>query len=572
MILVLYCVHDNCSTRKSYANGCNTRERTIMSSMSEHPSPAVLQAAEIFKDGKKTRIKLLNGIEVDLLATVHELPPNATIEGDVPDTVQVVVASGGLTVNGFVGGNIIAEGSIVINGNATGGWIISSKGDIHVKGALANSRLISKSGQIHAERLEGPACVFAWKGVNVSGEIRGGRVYGSTIGVGKHVESAQLHSVGAITAARFATSARGDTIICLRETLSCEDYGRPMSDEERKLHRSIGKLRYQIDVSRRLVRYATHEMYDSYKTYLYTMLCGNLNAQKIRVLRGLQCQANFLGEVTTTAKAFTNFFQKYIALGRDPSSDEAHALAASALHTIHTVSNDMDTMATAFRLSHKGVITAACGNLNALARRLDHNELPVGSFATAKADLAGGMAKWQELLDTLNEEIRVHVGTFGLAPGVAKSVEARPEKAKPMLEKIVGELKKDPNSARYQRMKSPLIRLIQTSIDRNAKNIVNWQRQLQESRQSLAEVKDTLSANATTMFADDGRGLTFAEAPYFDAGVVIASNPAPKSDPMMTAAMTMRLGEAIETDVVFELNDGQIARKLKRSGEIAEGE
>jgi hypothetical protein len=526
-----------------------------------------LQASEIFKEGRRKRIRSLNGIEVDLMASVHEVPGNSVIEGDVPDEVQLVVMNGGVTVNGFVGGNIIAEGTIVINGNATGGWIISSKGNVRIQGGLANVRIISKSGTVTAGRLENPACVFGWKGIEVGTTVSGGKVYGGFISIGESAAGGQLHTTGGITVPRLGVTARGDTIVCLRETLSCEDYGRPMSEEETRLQRSIGRFLYTIDVTSRLLRYARTETYDSYKTFLYTLLCGNLNAQKIRTLRGLQCQANFLDEIIGIAEAYVTFFNKYRQLEQEPNHDEAHTLAAGSIDSVRTVQDDVNTMSSAFRLQYKGIVINACNYLSSLSKKLDHNEIRMNNFQTHTQELLEGLSRWRTLADELNAEIKVHVSSFGLAPAVAQTVEAHPEKAQPMLEKVIAQLAKDPGSPRYQRVKSPLVRLLQTSIDRNRKNMINWDRQRQAAMEELETVREELASNATTMFKAASRGSTYVEAQTYEAGVVLASNPIPKSDPLQTAVMTVRLSENIDVSTVFELKDGQIERKRKRTAE-----
>lgn len=530
--------------------------------MTESMSPAsgVIPCATLFADAKRKPVKSLNGITVDLLVSTHEFEGSTVLEGDVPDTALVIVKRGTLTVHGFVSGNVVAEGGITIHGNAGGGYVISPRGPIKMEQALANSKIICMASTVELAAAEHPSCVFGWGGVTVTGDVLGGRFLGERITVGGTATGAEIHATGAIVIKAVALPPRGHALICLRDEISCEEFGRPMGQDERRMRRSIGKHNYARNIMHRLIRYAERDIQDSYLTFLYMLLCTRLDPQKMSVMRGIQAQSNFLSEIAAICDLL---IQSLSEAWKSPEAgrEDFEPLAEYAVNSLATISEDTGTMANAFRLNNKAFIIGCCDDVGKLILTVKRQPITKSLALSALVKLRERKGRCEELQRELNVGLDDYVLSMGLDPNVARSVESQPHKAEAMLQTVRTQVDKDPQNPRYARTRSPLARLLQNTVDRSRKNIGSWRATLLEAETQLKDVRQKLGANATALFASGEPGVTYFETSECAAGVVVAAASKDGLKPLESAATQITISVAISTPTRFNLHGYEIQRR-----------
>jgi hypothetical protein len=522
--------------------------------------PTIIQSEALFTDAKRKPVKSLNGIAVDLIVSTHELEGDSVIEGEIPDTALVIVKHGSLTVNGYVNGSVVAEGDIVVKGNITGGYVISTRGSITAEQALSGSRVISFVSNVLLEAAEHPACVFAWHGITVAKDIFGGRFVASDITVRGKVSGGELHSTGRIVVDALEAPGHGATLVCLRDEISCEEFGRPMGQDERKLRRSIGKFQYAKTTSARLVRYAEHDIQDSHLTFLYMLLCARLDAQKMSVMRGLQAQSNFLKEIAGTCDQLISFFSESWK-NAESAAEEYDALAEQCIASLSALNEDIIIMANAFRLQHKPYILGACDDIAKTLQGLKRQQLTKVTALSVIARLRDRKTRCEELRQELASTLEDAVRAMGLDPAVAQSVESQPHKAEIMLETVRAKVERDTNNPRYTRLRSPLARLLQNTVDRSRKNIQHWRTGLEETETQLRDILGRLGANSTTLFAAAESGATYFQCNTSDPGVVIVGAPKNGLDPVQTASSSITISEPIQAPTRYQLHNLEIQRR-----------
>lgn len=532
----------------------------MTSSAADNPNATVVTSEVLFADGKRKPVKSLNGIAVDLIVSTHELEGDTVIEGEVPDTALVIVKHGRLAVNGYVNGNVLAEGDITVKGNITGGYVLSTRGSISAEQALSGSRVISFMSDVSLEAAEHPACVFAWKGIKVSKDIFGGRFLSSQIHVEGKVCGGELHSTGAIHVDTIEAPGHGATLICLRDEISCEEFGRPMGQDERKLRRSIGKFQYARNTTARLVRYAEHDIQDSHLTYLYMLLCGRLDPQKMSVMRGLQAQSNFLREIAATCDLLIVFFGDSWK-NAEAAAEEFDGIAEQCITSLGALVEDVIIMANAFRLQHKPYILGACDEITKTLQGLKRQQITKVTALSIITRLRERKARCDEMRQELSAALEDAVRAMGLDPAVAQSVESQPHKAEVMLETVRSKVERDPSNPRYARTKSPLARLLQNTVERSRKNIVHWRGTLEETEKQLKDILGRLGANSTTLFSSGDIGVTYLQCNRCDPGAVIVGAPKNGLDPLDSASSSVTLSEPISVPTRYQLHNFEIQRR-----------
>lgn len=527
-------------------------------------SRGAIQCAALFAEPKRKPVKSLNGIEVDLLVSPHEFEGDTVLEGEVPDSALVIVKKGSLTIHGFVSGNVVAEQGVTIDGNVSGGIIISPRGQIKAQNALANSQLLAMASSVEISAAENPACVFGWTGITVAGDTHGGRFVGGQISIGGTATGSELHSTGAITVGALEVPPRGQTLVCLRNEISCEEFGRPMGQDERRLRRSIGKFVYARGIMHRLVRYAERDIQDSYLTFLYLLLSTRLDPQKMSVMRGIQAQANFLSEISAICELL---IQTLSEIWKTPqaSQEEFEPLADYCINSLTTIAEDTVTMANAFRLNNRPYIVGCCDEITKLVQAIKRQAITKPLALSAVTKLRDRKRGCDEMRAELLNGSEEYVSSMGLDPNVARSVEAQPHKAEAMVQKVREQLEKDPQNPRYPRLRSPLARLLQNTVDRSRKNIGSWQGTLREAELQLKDVRERLGANSTALFASNDPGATYLQAGRIAAGVTLAGASKNGLAPLESAASQIVISAPINAPSRFVLHGLDIQRRNAES-------
>lgn len=517
-------------------------------------------AAQLFHGGAKRPVRSLAGIEVDLVVRMVEVEGNLEVDGDVPDDALLVVKGGAVTVSGFVAGSMVADMGILVRGNVAGAFLIARQGDIVIEGSiLSNAQVIAQSGHLILQAAESPRCLFGWQGIRIAGPMRGGRAMGATIEIEGDATGVELHATGPIRLNGLESSQRGGSLICLRRSITCEDYGRPLGEEERRLLRAIGKQMYDASIMGRLVRFATRDIQDSQRTVLYILLGGQLNAQRVRQLRGLQCQANYVNEILSISE---RMLQIIGAMVRQPSQgvlDEAGLISSECTDSTKTLLEDIRTASTIFSLEYRGIVVNACGELQQWAALLKKDATLKTEWRPLHNQILERRSRWIDLATTLQDNIGEQINQFALRPEVVKTAESQPEKVESMLQQVMGKLGEDKSSERYERLRSPVVRLINTQVERNRKNVQNWQKVLDAAHEQIATIHAMLGTTAASLFASSTRDAVFVTAERFDVQTVILSDPLPASNPLLTASAVVTLSNA-SGKATYTMNQGIIQR------------
>jgi hypothetical protein len=518
-----------------------------------------VKAEKLFPETGKKSVKTLNGIEVDLLVCPVELEGDYIVDGDVPETALLIVKKGGVTIRGFLGGNVASEKDVVIEGNVGGGYVLSSRGSIHVERALSGSRLIAFRGHIAMRSAEAPACVFGWTGITVNEDVLGGRLLGAKVTIGGRLAGGQVHATGPILVQHLEHAARG-TIVCLRREISCEEFGRPMTPDERKLRRGMGRHSYTSSIMAGMQRYATKNVRDSYATYLYMLLCSELEPHAMSSVRGLQAQANLLLELHGIADLMLATLTGALKVG-DRGLEELEGIAESSLASLAAVVDDTITMSTVFRLTHRTLITSAAEQFSRIAQTIKRQEISRPMILKWLQEINARRKECDDMRATIEEALAKLVAGLGLDPAVAKSVEANPGKVEAMLNTVIAKLRTDPTNPRAVRLRSPLARLLQNTVDRNKKNIDNWSKHKDASERELMELREKLTANCTVLFAATDPGMVYLECERADSGVTLIADPRDGMAPTETAATQIHVNSPVSTPTRFLLHGFEIQRR-----------
>jgi len=518
--------------------------------------------AETFFGEKRARktVKTLNGVHVDLTVAVFEHEGDLLLEGEIPEDTLLVVKKGTVTIKGFVGGNIVAEKDVVVEENLGGGLIMSIRGNVSIKRVLSGSRIISFRGDVSCESAESPACMFAWNKISMSGDLLGGRLLAGEVEIDGTVAGAEVHFARPSRIKAMNKIDRSDTSIFFRRQINCEEYERDMTADEAKLLRGMGRHSYSTSIMDSMLKYAQRNIRDSRSTYLYMLLCSNLDPQAMSAVRGLQAQANLLEEIMGIIDLMSSYMMRASRSG-PAGFAELEGIAESSLVSIGAVSEDVTTMSSVFRVTHKSLISGTADLLSRIAQSIRRGEMDGKAITKWLHDIASRRRECAETRESIEEHLGKLVDGLGLDPAVAKSVEANPHKLEAMLDTLQKKLGSDPNNPRAARTRSPLARLLNNTIDRNQKNVDNWSKQASDSRSELDALRKRLTDNATVIFASEEGGSIQLDCESVEPGVVLFVDPRDHQDPKGSAANQIAINNAVHGSTRYVLHGMDIQRR-----------
>jgi hypothetical protein len=505
-------------------------------------------------------VKIVNQLDADTLFTdenrfidadgsvleeeniqVYTVEGSTELEGDIPDDTMLIVKEGDLIVHGAVSGNLVVARDITVNGD-----VVSMAGN--------------DPGELQIVE-QNPACLFAWGELAVHGDVSGGKLLGRNIIVDGTVTGAELHAVGAIRAAAFRASEYEQTIICLREMISGNDFGMPArTGREQRRPIVLPRKRNDHIGLDPLIAYALEEINDTMRTMIYHLMGVLPGSQQIRLLRGLQCQINALKTIAGAAEKLRKTLADFRKHHHDADEHEMEFNARQCLEIFAPVESELDTLSGAYELNARNTINLFMKDFSRLLHDLGKRALPVSESSRALEETAAHISRWKTLAQELERELSRLIAGFGLAPSAINLVENEPDKLAHLLNQLHEKAAQDTGSILWKRSKSSAMRLLQATRDRNRKKIDHWRSQMKAGGHILQSVKRSLGEDYQYLFRDPAADPAAVTASHYDPKVILAANPASNTPPLRTAGSIFVLNENIDEPATFILKDGSIIR------------
>lgn len=523
-----------------------------------------LVSEEFFRSKERTKVTSLAGVETDLVVSTYELEGIVEIEGDVPVDTLLIVRRGGVTINGYVFGNVIAEGPVSISKNVHGGWVITSVGGIEVENILTGSSIVAQEGTITCESIETPDVVFALKGVTVKQNLRGGLIFGATVSVGGTISAAEVHAVGTIKARGFDTTSGSETVLCLRREITCVDYGRPFGESYGPLKRSLTTDRYRRELLTNFVRYTEADVFDCYRSMLYFLLGGVDNRRTLCILRGRQCSIIYIEELLDATKTFAEFLQGHLQSPREKAIEEVTPVADECLNLLEGIRAAVKLIPQEFAVGIRKDLQSMNQQLSTIVRKAKKLEDPQG-IAYCSDMLEQYMETWHKELLTARHESQLIVHKLGLSAEISKRIEKEADRLPLMFDTVIkngGErLPRDQRT----RIATGFMRLTQSAVSQHQTNIANWSKELEKLEERMGTTLSNLHEESHIISGDgEAHGPCQAMAEHFDKDVIISALSGHSSDIAADGKKIVRVSEPINEPTIFRLLGTIIRRESAR--------
>ena len=520
-----------------------------------------LVAGQFFEPKPRKRIKTLAGIQVDLTVRSYEVRGNVNMEGDLPEDVLLVVRDGAIAIDGYVYGSLLATDDVTVHKNVQGAWVISSKGDIKVGGALAGATLIAQVGRIACDRAESPRQLFGRYGLTIAGDVQGGRLFGRSIHIGGTAAASEMHAVGPITVGAIEAGPRAETLVCLRKTLTSEDYGRPLDAEATSLRRTMIRDERHLPLLENRERHAQADILNCYRSMLYYMFIGSTEQSRLYQVRAEQTRLICVQQVLETAKGLQLILNAAIETGFVRHASTLEVAVEETLETLRTVSESTQAgvpESTKYYASKLASDTREfTGVVNQIKKALAAQRLDKKHAIPFTRCLEA----WRAQQEASTRELESLVNQLRLRGELVTKIETEPGKLEAMLDTVVTDAHNKPKSEMARRAGSAFMQMMRRTIERHEKDIRRWRRERQIVENRLRETYQSLERDPSIILPDRYDPQIFVEAKRFDEGVIISSIPGFTQSSDMNDGPVLRLIDSVPTTARYTLRDNVIRRE-----------
>ncbi len=156
------------------------------------------------------------------------------------------------------------------------------------------------------------------------------------------------------------------------------------------------------------------------------------------------------------------------------------------------------------------------------------------------------------------------VADFGMDSASSRRMEAEPQKLEKILHVTLNKAKENPKSERAKRGQKPVMRLMQSNVDRNRLNIKVWQKRLDEAKTDLASARSSLAQESMLVSGPTETGKNYVTAKKFSEGVTITTNASIPSNVDALPPPAVTISSSLESRTSFLRRDHEIVETRNR--------
>lgn len=241
--------------------------------------------------------RLLAGIELPCRGPVMTCSGDLRILGDVPENCTVVVEGGACCyVQGYVLGRVLSKTHCEVQHNVSG-IVIVLNGDIRAKSVINNALVVAKMGSVYCRTAQGPKLIFAGKRITIAEGTMLGHFVTRSMEVANDVRGGRIQISEQLQAPRFRHLGGNMLGIVLRRELNCQDFGEITGAELNRLLSQAYRLRrilYNFETMAEMARRDVEHKAQSALMYLFG---GTETHKKLEEIVGLQRRYGMLTRI-----------------------------------------------------------------------------------------------------------------------------------------------------------------------------------------------------------------------------------------------------------------------------------
>lgn len=526
------------------------------------PLVPVVDAAIYFESGTRRPVPDVDGILLDAQVRVFEQTGSLTLQGDVPEDALVIVRDGGLVVHGMLLGHAFAGEHVKIHGNVQGGHLVSQRGNIEAGHIFSGAFLSAPQGNVQVSALQRAGRIFAGRELRVTGDVRGGVLYGGNVQVQGNVSGAEIHVLGSLSATEILSDAREPTRVFCRSVLTAQEYGRGVPEDVQARIRGISKAQFRAVVGVQVLGQVHAELCAAQRAVLYHLAAPAYGAVPLDAFRTAQCQAVYFAILATVAEGMTQVAQD--ALEADPAllrsasmyvGEECHLICRGMEHDIASLPDELVR-------GCKETFLAGFRQLQSLAKKLYEATLDRGDVPSVLATILTRALEWRGLATEADARLA------GMQPAVLTAIGSAGQSGQPgdklnvLMQHGIEQARKDPLRARLT--DALLFRVMLANVERYQTSLKQWTGQMSAAQKEWDGLRNELSSAGWLLRRQGPAEHRSVRADRFSSGVLLSTSPTLTHGEDVDVGAAIQLTVPVQVPTMFVLEGAQLHRTPRR--------
>ena len=259
-----------------YAESVTAKPATTGASHEDESQPPSIEITAVscetfFQGAQRQKLDLLGPLTIGQNLYAYEHSGDLRLHGDMPQDKALVIHDGGLRITGSVSGVVQVDRDITVEGNLSGGTLLSNAGSIAVDRVLAGSRLLTLRGGACCSAVERASLVYCAGQLKVAGPVMESRVLCRRGDIKGAITRGRISFMEELTAEGITRDPSKPCIVEFRGVLSNLDFGGELEDHEAHTIKEYVRGRFEVEQTKAIQRAFTANLLNAQRAMLYLL-------------------------------------------------------------------------------------------------------------------------------------------------------------------------------------------------------------------------------------------------------------------------------------------------------------
>jgi hypothetical protein len=262
-----------------YAESVTAKPASSVTSVEEeihHPSVEIssVSCETFFQGAQRQKLDLLGPLTIGQNLYTYEHSGNLRLHGDMPQDKALIVHDGDLCISGSVSGVVEVDGDIKVEGNLSGGTLLSNSGSIALDRVLAGSRLLTLRGDATCSTVERASLIYCAGQLKIAGPVVESRILCRRGDIKGAITRGRVSFMEELVAESITRDPSKPCIVEFRGVLSNLDFGGELEDHEAHTIKEYVRGHFEVEQTRVVDRALTAYYLNLQRVMLYLLEGG----------------------------------------------------------------------------------------------------------------------------------------------------------------------------------------------------------------------------------------------------------------------------------------------------------
>jgi hypothetical protein len=475
-------------------------------------------AEEFLQGAQKRKVEYLGGMPLNINLYYYEHEGDLHLSGDLGKEIYLEVRRGAFTLDGQSAGVVLADNGITIEGDVTGGALMSLDGNIAARRVLPGSRLLAPKGSLRLDAVDRATLLYCAGTLTVSGDVIETRALCGQAEIGGTLSRSRVSLLDGARIEGIAPDRNRPATIEFRSVLSNLDFGGELDTQQQQTLKEYVRARYDVGMITALRTLFEADYKAAVLEMLYLLQAGPAGEAAIVALRELEFARALLGLTHKMAEELMLAIMRAIELPEVPDLTVLAPPLDVCQRGLRFLKGEAEGIPPDLAPQRRQKLTSAVSQLSNLAKQVRDAGAGGGELASPYLALRERYAEWHAELAELDKLIS----------------EARAPLATTLSESLLSEKKVEPllqilrKAQEGSQVRSRLLPPMKKVLEHYAQSAPRWGAGLAEAQQRLAQTEGMLRETGAVHFAGNaerainigaggvGEGATLSAASFAD--------------------------------------------------------